>query len=82
MKIRNLDRVGEILQAAIGVRSNNVYELTFSIEDPTLLKQQVRKLAIEDALARAEVMATADVPIQPPGEVDLVINLQVVFEIR
>ena len=89
--------------------------LTFSIEDPTLLKQQARKLAIKDAQARAEVMATAagvtvgkpiriqetswggpivrsdslekaavaaDVPIQLPGEIDLTINLQVVFEIR
>lgn len=115
VKIRNLDRVGKILQATIDVGANNVYGLTFSIEDPTLLKQQARKLAIEDAQARAEVMATAagvtvgkpiriqetswggpivrsdslekaavaaDVPIQPPGEIDLTINLQVVFEIR
>ena len=113
--IRNLDRVGQILQATIDAGANNVHGLTFSIEDPTPLKQQARKLAMEDALARAEVMAetagvkvgkpiqiqetswggpiarsdslekmgvAADVPIQPPSEVDLVINLQVVFEIR
>ena len=113
--IRNLDRVGQILQATVDAGANNVHGLTFSIEDPTPLKQQARKLAMEDALARAEVMAetagvkvgkpiqiqetswggpvarsdslekmgvAADVPIQPPSEVDLVINLQVVFEIR
>ena len=59
VKIRDLDRVGEILQATIDMGANNVYGLTFSIEDPTSLKQQARKLAIEDAQARAEVMATA-----------------------
>ena len=59
IKIRNLESLGEIIQATIENGANTINGLSFSIEDPTPLRQEARRLAMEDALSRAEVLAEA-----------------------
>ena len=67
IKIRNLDRVGELMQATIDNGANTINGLTFSIEDPTPLRQKARRAAMEDALSRAEILAEAiDVEVGKP----------------
>jgi len=59
IKIRTLESVGEVMQATIENGANTINGLTFSIEDPTPFRQEARRLAMEDALSRAEVLAEA-----------------------
>lgn len=67
IKIRDLDRVGELMQATIDNGANTINGLTFSIEDPTPLRQKARRAAMEDALSRAEILAEAiDVEVGKP----------------
>ena len=47
------------MQATIENGANTINGLTFSIEDPTPFRQEARRLAMEDALSRAEVLAEA-----------------------
>jgi len=59
-KIRDLARVGEILQAAIEAGDNVYVEgLDFALEDPDSVRQNLRMKAVEDARQRAEVLAEA-----------------------
>ena len=111
--IRDLDSVGEILQAAIDAGSNNIYGINFTLDDQEPFEDEARVKAIEDAREKAEsmaeaaginlgkvlsisessgswpIMAKADydrmesggaVPIQP-GELELTISVEMVFEI-
>lgn len=55
--IRNLDNVGETLDAAINAGANNIYDVQFALEDPSSLESDVRQAAIEDARAKAEDLA-------------------------
>ena len=57
--LRNLDSIGESLQAAIEAGANNINGLSFTLDDPEPLKQEARVKAIEDARQRAETMAEA-----------------------
>ena len=67
IKIRDLDRVGELMQATIDNGANTINGLTFSIEDPTPLRQKARRIAMEAALSRAEILAEAiDVGVGKP----------------
>lgn len=56
--IRDLDKVGEILDAAIKAGANNIYGVNFSVADPTNLEADAREIAITDAQAKAEALAT------------------------
>ena len=58
--IRNLARVGEILQAAMEAGDHVYVEgLDFALEDPDSVRQVLRVKAVEDARQRAEVLAEA-----------------------
>ncbi len=57
--IRNLDRLGEILDAAVSTGSNQIQGLRFSIDKPQPLRDQARKLAVERAVAKAKLLASA-----------------------
>ena len=59
IKIRALKNVGELMQATIESGANTINGLTFSIENPTPFRQEARRLAMEDALSRAEILAEA-----------------------
>jgi hypothetical protein len=55
--IRDLDKVGSILDAAIEAGANNIYGVTFSMADPNALKGEAREKAVSDALAKAQELA-------------------------
>ncbi len=55
--VRDLDTVGDVLDAVIDAGANNIYGVTFSVEDPDPVMAEARSLATEDALARAEELA-------------------------
>ncbi len=55
--IRDLDKVGSILDAAIEAGANNIYGVTFSMADPNALKGEAREKAVTDAQAKAQELA-------------------------
>lgn len=55
--IRDLDKVGEVLDAAMKSGANNIYGIEFSLEDNKAAKSDARKAAVENAKARAEELA-------------------------
>jgi uncharacterized protein YggE len=55
--IRDLDSVGDVLDAAIEAGANNIYGVTFSLDDPTQLESEAREKAVENARAEAEELA-------------------------
>ncbi len=58
-KIRSLDKVGTIIDAAAtaGGDATQINSISFTIEDPTALMAQARDKAMADAKARAEQLA-------------------------
>ncbi|MAG82618.1 hypothetical protein CMK10_00495 [Candidatus Poribacteria bacterium] len=55
--IRNMSRVGEILQAAIQARANKISGINFTVEDTVKLKERARVKAVKDARKKAESIA-------------------------
>ncbi|MEI2688621.1 MAG: SIMPL domain-containing protein [Anaerolineae bacterium] len=55
--IRDLSAVGDVLDAVIDAGANNIYGVNFSISDPDKVMAEARKIASENALARAEELA-------------------------
>jgi len=76
--VRNLPNLGEVLDALVQAGSNQVSGISFGVEDPISLLNQVRSGAIGDARSRAAVYAQAagvrlgpvrsisEVPVQIP----------------
>jgi uncharacterized protein len=58
IKIRNLDKVGTILEGGVNVGINQVNSLYFGFENDEQLKEQARKIAIDDAKKKAEKLAS------------------------
>ncbi|MCC7264775.1 MAG: SIMPL domain-containing protein [Candidatus Latescibacteria bacterium] len=59
VRMRNLAKVGEVLQAGIEAGANNVSGLYFALEDPDSLLQEARVQAVADARKRAEALVGA-----------------------
>jgi hypothetical protein len=57
VKIRDLEKVGNIIQAAIDNGSNEASDLQFTIDQQDELKKQAREEAINKAKAKAEELA-------------------------
>jgi uncharacterized protein YggE len=55
--IRDLEKVGPALDAAIEAGANNIYGVTFSVADPSRLMSEARDKATQDALAKAGALA-------------------------
>jgi len=55
--IRNLDNIGDILDAAIEAGSNDIGGVRFSLEDPAAVESEARAMAVADARAKAEELA-------------------------
>jgi uncharacterized protein len=55
--IRNLDKVGDVLDAAVEAGANNVWGVSFGLDDTDALETQAREKAVADARARAESLA-------------------------
>ena len=54
LKIRNIDDASEIVDGLVRAGANDVNGLRFVIDDPASLKDQARKMAIEDAKRKAK----------------------------
>ena len=57
VKVRDLDKVGDVLTAATSAGANQAGSITFSIDNADALKASARTEAIEKAKAKAEVLA-------------------------
>jgi uncharacterized protein YggE len=58
VKVRNLDKVGDILEGAVTNGANQISSLYFKVDKDEEFKEQARKLAIEDAKDKAEKLAS------------------------
>jgi len=56
--VRDLASLGEVLSAVVEAGANNIYGINFSVEDREEAVAEARRLAIEDAKAKAEVIAS------------------------
>jgi uncharacterized protein YggE len=59
VKIRKLDDVGRILDAAIAAGANSLNSLYFSVDDPSSFQKDARTQAVNDAMAKAKTLADA-----------------------
>jgi uncharacterized protein YggE len=55
--IRDLTDVGNVLDTAVKAGANNIWGISFALDDTKALEQQAREAAVEDAKARAESLA-------------------------
>lgn len=55
--VRDLDSVGTTLDAAIEAGANNIYGVTFSLDDPKIVESDARAKAVESAQAKAAELA-------------------------
>ena len=56
--IRDLDTVETVLGATMEAGANNIYGVTFSLADPSQAESEARKKAVDNALAKAQELAT------------------------
>ncbi len=59
VKMRDLEKVGDLLDAATAAGVNNIYGINFTIEDPRPVQEQARKMAVEDGRKKAQQLAEA-----------------------
>jgi uncharacterized protein len=59
IKIRKLDGLGAVLDAAVSDGANTVNGLTFGLQDPRPAMDAAREAAVEDAAAKAALLARA-----------------------
>ena len=55
--IRDLDKAGTVLDAAIEAGANNIYGVNFSLAEPGKMESEARQKAVADAKAKAEELA-------------------------
>lgn len=59
VKVRNFDKIGEVLERGVALGINQVNTVQFSIDDPTSVRDEARMKALEDARKKAEALAEA-----------------------
>jgi uncharacterized protein YggE len=59
LRIRDLTRVGAILDQVVTLGANSVSDPTFTVTEPAPLEDQARQLAVRDALRKANLYAGA-----------------------
>ena len=57
VKVRNKDKAGELIAGVGGLEATNISGLTFTVDNDEALKAQAQAAAIEDAKAKAQVLA-------------------------
>lgn len=55
--IRDLEKVGAVLDAAIEAGANNIYGIEFGLDNTDAIESEARKAAVADARAKAEELA-------------------------
>jgi uncharacterized protein YggE len=59
VKVRDLTKVGPVIDTAVAAGANQVNGISFSVADPAAAASQAREAAIADAKARATELANA-----------------------
>jgi uncharacterized protein YggE len=59
VRVRELAKLGTVLDKAVTVGANTINGVSFSVADPSPLYDEARKLAFADARKKAELYATA-----------------------
>lgn len=59
VKVRDLTKIGVVLTQVTQAGANQVNGVNFTIDDPTQLKQEARKKALDDARKKAQELADA-----------------------
>ncbi len=59
VKVRNLDKLGEVLDQLVSAGSNQMNGITFDVSKAETLKDEARKEAMANALRRAKLYAQA-----------------------
>lgn len=59
VKMRDLDLVGDLLDHVTEAGANNIYGITFTVEDPRPFQEQARDTAVADARSKAQQLAEA-----------------------
>jgi uncharacterized protein len=59
VKVRDLDKLGPVIDAGVGAGASSVGGVSFSLADPTAATDQARQMAVADAHKRAQALATA-----------------------
>ena len=57
--VRDLSKVGDLIDDAIAAGATTVDGVTFRVNDPSGAEAQARKAAVDDAKAKAEALASA-----------------------
>jgi uncharacterized protein YggE len=57
--VRDLDKLGSILDTVVAQGANAIYGISFSVGDPTAAASQARALAVQDAKQKADELAAA-----------------------
>lgn len=55
--VRDINKLGALLDAAINAGANNIYNIQFDVEDKTEANKQARLLAMKDAKTEAQELA-------------------------
>ncbi len=58
VKVRQTDKIGEILEQSVDAGINQVNSLNFEVDDEEPFREEARKLAIEDAKEKAKKLAS------------------------
>ena len=56
--VKDIGNVGDVLAALVEGGANTITSVIFTVEDESELKEEARRAAIQDAIARAEVIAS------------------------
>jgi uncharacterized protein YggE len=59
VKVRDLGKVGDVIEAGTSLGANQVYGVQFTIDDPRSLQDEARLKAIAEAKKKAEALADA-----------------------
>jgi uncharacterized protein YggE len=57
--VRELEKLGDLLDAAVGAGANSIYSIQFDVEDKTEANKEARAKAVEDAKLEAQELADA-----------------------
>ena len=59
IRVKDIDRVGEVIDLAFGAGANTLNGINFSATDTTAAKEKAMRLAVADAQEKADVLADA-----------------------
>jgi uncharacterized protein YggE len=57
VKLRDMEKVGSVIDAVTEAGANNIYGIQFTFDDPSALREQARAEAVAEARKKAEALA-------------------------